>query len=144
MYSAKDLYDFKEFTITWELYPLINHVDESSLSDYNCYDIPVENNTRIEIRVIKDFSYDGRRCWRLHTVWFDGQPVMVIQNAGKEGVDYVNRCITNGVLFLSMCNYINGLLQLDPQTVVIEDANDKTLDLGNFYGQDLDGYFKRY
>jgi hypothetical protein len=45
---------------------------------------------------------------------------------------------------LKMCNYINSLLQIDQHLVVIEDPNDKTLDLGNFYGQDLDGYFEHY
>jgi len=100
---------------------------------------------RIEVRYLKDFDFDGRRVWKLATVWFEGEPVMITQNAGREGDDHSNRYITDGKLFMKMCRYIKTLIPItsscEPEAV---DPNDDIEGLTVFYGNELGGSFERY
>lgn len=101
---------------------------------------------RVEIRVIKDFCFDGRRIWRLATVWFDGGPVMVIQNAGREGDDFSNRFITDKDAFRQMCVHLRDLFapEVDEPYYNCYTGDDVIPELISFYGQSLQDTFERY
>lgn len=104
-------------------------------------------STRIEVRVYKDFNFDGRRFWRLASVWFDNTPVMILQNAGREGDDYVGRIITDDQYFTYMMRHIRSLFRYSADSEFVGDVHDPDEDypaLDNFYGNNLDGYFERY
>lgn len=102
---------------------------------------------RVVVKYIKNHCFDGRRIWRLGTVWFDGEPVMVIQNAGWEGDEHRCRFITDESRFIEMCKHIHNLwdegLNLDHLCTIHtpeEDFGDK---LTTFYGYSLGGQFEK-
>ena len=107
----------------------------------------INRSTRVEVKVHKDFNFDGRRFWRLVSVWFDHRPIMVLQNAGREGDDYVGRIITEERYFNFMMNHIRSLLRYNTSDVLDGDLRDSNEDyqlLDDFYGNSLDGHFERY
>jgi hypothetical protein len=120
-----------------------NHIPEVVDADGLAWDA---TSPRVQIRVIKRFDFDGRRYWQLATVWFDDKPVMIIQNAGREGDDHRARFITDPELYAQMCTHIASLIinvqQLELTDVV--DINDDIDGLTEFYGNELNGPFERY
>lgn len=129
-----------------------NHIPE-----IDAHDISNANETeqRVLIKEYKFFDFDGRRFWRLASVWFDGtkddkladayKPVMIIQNAGREGDDYDGRFITDEKLYLEMVTYIRSLINDRPyQTSDVVDPDVDINNLTSFYGNELDGHFERY
>lgn len=121
-----------------------NHIPEAKLD----WDVPYDKEfPSIEIRVVKEFDFDGRRFWRLATVWFEGLPVMVIQNAGREGDDHEARFITNTELFNKMCRYIESIANVSDDAVCLDVYNEDQeigAKLTTFYGNTLNGHFERY
>lgn len=106
---------------------------------------------KIEMQVYKYFDFDGRRWWRLASVWYsdggDFVPVMIIRNAGREGDDFRDRFITNPEAYSKMVNHIFSLRvveeeKINPKDVVDPDAEIKGL--LDFYGNSLYGWFERY
>lgn len=126
-----------------------NHIPElETLTNYNVQ-IDSKKNKRIEIRYYKDFDFDGRRFWRLASVWLDGEPVMIIQNAGREGDDHHRRFITDPDRFNEMLGYIAGsCCTFDPPERPKNDLYELEEDLGDeiieFYDNHLDGHFERF
>lgn len=144
--TCKDLYDIVDYEIGS---PHVlkgcyyNHIPEANLE----WDMPYEEVfPDIQVRVIKDFDFDGRRFWRLATVWFENKPVMVIQNAGREGDDHEARFITDSETFSRMCRYIERLS--NKEQVVERDVYKEDQEIGakltTFYGNTLNGHFERY
>jgi hypothetical protein len=120
-----------------------NHIEE--VQEAHMLPYPALSD-RVEIRIIKQFDFDGRRFWRLATVWLDGYPVMIIQNAGREGDDHSARFITDALRFREMCAHIAALMvhhvtALSEDTV---DLNQEIEQLTSFYGNELNGPFERY
>ena len=104
-----------------------------------------DKNTRAEVKIIKDFAFDDRRIWALKTVWFDGKPFMVTQNAGREGDDYRKRFITDVGIFKEFVQYVKQLS--DIQEYYLNDVISPEKDfpeLTYFYRHKLDGEFKKY
>ena len=100
---------------------------------------------RVEIKYIKDFYYDGRRIWRLATVWFDGNPIMIIQNAGREGDDHRAKFVTDLDGYIKMVGYIASLLPNEyRESVKTVSIEDDLPELTEFYGQRLDDPFHRH
>lgn len=119
-----------------------NHIPEASIDYYGqIYGVQQE---RVEIRYYKRFNFDGRRFWALASVWFDDAPVMIIQNAGREGDDHAARFITDPEQYTSMVHFIASLRQvkLDEVKDVVKATDD--LPLESFYGNSLDGHFEGY
>ncbi|QST02148.1 hypothetical protein IMZ31_22105 (plasmid) [Pontibacillus sp. ALD_SL1] len=103
-------------------------------------------NEKVMIKVYVDYSFDGRRSWKLASVWFDEQPVMVVQNAGREGDDHSARFITSKELFSKMVEYIESLSEEEETCVgdlYNEDEDVEGLDafydhrLSDFYDPDF-------
>lgn len=102
---------------------------------------------RIEIRVYKHHTFScGRRFWRLAAVFFDGEPVMITQNAGREGDDHVHRFIVDAARYGAMVGHLLSLLR----EVAFDDHRDTTrismdddvAGLTSFYCGELDGRFE--
>lgn len=98
---------------------------------------------KIEVKFLKDWSFDGRRVWQLATVWFEGIPVMVTQTAGREGDDYSKRFVTNQTQFARMCVHIRRLIDVDEVDDLVSE-DDEIEGLTEFYGNSLNGHFERY
>jgi hypothetical protein len=133
--KAQDLYAMTpEYTI------LSSHMLKWHVPEINFYraDPNGDRNTRVSIRVIREVNFDHRRFWRLATVWLDDQPVMVIQNAGREGDDHYDRFVTNGAAYVRMVEYLRTLEI--PEDVDIPRLVDPAQDLPaltGFYGYRL-------
>lgn len=107
---------------------------------------PTDPTGKVEIRYYKDFNFDHRRFWRLASVWFGPHPVMVIQNAGREGDDWSGRYITDKEKYLWLIEHLNTLLICEDfasATKIVEADNDIPT-LTDFYNYKLDGFFDRY
>lgn len=115
---------------------------------YNFVDHPCgwrlssESDERVEIRIIHETYFDHRRMWRLATVWFDGKPVMAIQNAGRSGDDYYAKFVADKDLYLALCRYLRETYR-DEGADEVEDVVAPTTDLGDrldtFYHCTLEG-----
>lgn len=106
-----------------------------------------EYNTKITMKIHKEFDYDHRRFWRLASVWFEGNPVMIIQNAGREADDCARRYITDAIRFREMIMYLYSLPQygqVDDALKDVIDPDEDRDDLDTFYGQSLQGPFERH
>lgn len=146
MITAKEVYALpyeSEINELWSLkgyyYDFLPEIDDP------LYSISLDKNTRLKIRVLKEFDFDGRRFWRLQTLWFDNQPVMIMQNAGREGDDHRKRFITNKELYLKTLDYVRELLDEEEGDRIddLVDENEER-DYLNFYGNHLHGHFERY
>lgn len=125
-----------------------NHIvelDDQLGSDYSYkYNTDHSIFTQIEVRVIKNFNFDGRRFWRLATVWFEGSPVMVIQNAGREGDDHRARFITDPEAYKRMLSYIKSLVPCEVPKIESVGADEEINSLVSFYDHSLGGHFEPY
>ncbi len=141
--TPNELYAMEPEEVTYSLDYLsgvyFNHVDIDEMDMLATFNVKQD---RVEIRMLKNFCFDGRRIWRLATVWFDKQPVMVIQNAGREGDDHQERFITDVEQFSKMVGFIRSLVP--PEQIDVYDPNQQIDGLTSFYGNSLDGPFEYY
>ncbi len=145
--KPSDLYKMKHEEISHHPGELIGfYYDHVKEADVESFDIDPDTQTdRLDIKIIKRHDFDARRYWQLATVWFDGKPVMIIQNAGREGDDHSRRIVTDQWGLHDLCNYIKTLKpreEVDAGDVYDADADVKDLD--EFYGNSLDGIFEVY
>lgn len=90
----------------------------------------LEKDGRIEVRQLVHVQVDGSRYLCMQTVWFDGKPVMITQDAGRSGDDHHRRWITDRNTFMSMCQHLRSFLAtdeeqadvFDPEALVYEEA----------------------
>jgi len=116
-----------------------NHIPEAA--QYH-WDLDFSKNARAELRVVEWFNFDGRRFWLLGSVWFDDKPVMVIQNAGREGDDHRMRFVTDMKTYGEMIGYLCSLrkmgdLQSDHADTRWVKPDQDCGDLTEFYGDRL-------
>ncbi len=142
-YSANDLYNVKDYQVAPDLVLLGKQLPEVPELEWSY--VTNEQALRVQLRTVFSFDFDYRRSWVLTTVWFDGAPLMVLQNAGRSCNDYKQRYITNEALFSAMVNYLKTLLadELDVQDEVV-DPDKSFPELTSFYGNSLGGEFKKY
>lgn len=96
-------------------------------------------NSHIQIRYYKNYSYDGRRIWRLASVWFDDKPFMIIRNAGREGDDHASRFVTDVNTYRAAVSYLRSILPPQFQEISnVVSVDDDIRDLTTFYGDSLD------
>lgn len=144
MITAKEVYALPYESETNELWSLKGcYYDFLPEIDDSLYSVNPEENTRLKIKVLKDFDFDGRRFWRLQTLWFDDKPVMIMQNAGREGDDHRERFVTNKQLYLEVVEYVRKLIGQEERVTDYIDENEK-YDYLNFYSNHLHGKFERY
>jgi hypothetical protein len=119
VFTPRELYDLKPADVSYYLDYLLNpHLPEVyDAMDFNYKE--AEQMQRIEIRVLADQIVSGDRVWTLATIWFDGDPVMVV-NSGEDRHDH-RRWITNKFLFEEMVKWLRSFLP----TVIEEDFVDE-------------------
>lgn len=142
-----DLYKMTPIEETTELYDLAgyiyNHVEELDIFSYLYSSDVSERNTKVKIKIYKNHCFDGRRIWRLASVWFEDKPVMIIRNAGREGDDFHDRFITDKELYLLMIDYIRSLMPREDSIETVSKFDDIP-NLDEFYGHKLSGEFEYY
>lgn len=111
-----------------------NHVPE-----IDGYSVDWKRNERVLVRPVGEKNYDGRRFWRLAAVFLDDKPVMLVQNAGREGDDHAKRFVVDGVAYREMVGYLMSIYEepeIDANSDVIS-LDEERQDLDSFYNDDL-------
>ena len=144
--KINDLYELKPESVLKTPEILVgaryNHVKEANIEDCE-FNRDMEESQVMEIRLLKDWDFDTRRIWRLATVWMHDKPVMVIQNAGREGDDHAKRFITDINLFKELCVHVREFYTLEPRSYKdIYNPNDEVEGLTEFYNNSLDDDFR--
>ena len=120
-----------------------NHIPQ--LDDSFSWSLPADDpNKRVIIKCYKNFAFDFRRFWRLASVWFDEKPVMIIQNAGREGDDHSARFVTDAETYRAMVSYLASLANVQFEKINVVPLDVDINGLTEFYGNSLDGYFERH
>lgn len=104
---------------------------------------PTDPNARVIVRCYKEHNFDGRRFWRICSVWFDSKPIMIVRNAGREGDDHRSRFVTDPAGYDLMVAYLQTLT-MPSIGVKVADVVEPTREiptLTSFYGNHLDGHF---
>lgn len=70
-----------------------NHIRE--LLDYNNGELNHFYVGGLRVKTLAHHAYDSRRFWDLSFVYYKDVPIMLIQNAGREGDDHAIRYIFN-------------------------------------------------
>lgn len=146
--TPNELYKMESLRTETDIAPLFgcyfNHMPEI-VDDYWRIAATEVKNERLEIRYYKDHSYDGRRIWRLASVWFDNKPFMVIQNAGREGDDHAARFITDVGLYKQAATYVKSIVPPDFKELPdVVSADEDVPTLTEFYGDSLQAMSLHY
>lgn len=104
--------------------------------DY-CADLQ-DPESRIKLAIHKDHDFDGRRCWSLWVCHYQDEPILIIQRAGREGDDHVDRFITNERRYKEMIQYIMFHVAKKQIDDVFSVDDDVVID--NFYGYSLSDF----
>lgn len=130
--TARQLYALAAQSVSYDLYwPLEahRHVHEICLSE-----IPEGANERVSVRILEDHAFDDRRYWLLFTVWLDDTPVMICQNAGREGKDHSARYVTDPDAYAQMLAYLASLVQVESLAEQDVQLDDEAPQLTCFHG----------
>lgn len=136
--NAKQIYELNVLRENKELYEIMgfyyNHIPEVDF-----YGVDLSLNTKVVVKEHGYHNFDGRRFWRLASVWYNDKPVMIIQNAGREGDDHAKRFVTDGKLYSDMVYYLFSLEKKPDVKVNDIIADDIDIpELTCFYGHSLD------
>lgn len=112
-----------------------NHIIESGINHLP----PWIKQDRVQLRYYRNYYFDSRRCWILASVWFDEKPVMIVQNAGREGDDHAKRFILDYDIFVKMLGYLSMIYSPPDMERPVKDMveMDQDLPLTSFYGCSL-------
>lgn len=139
MLRLKDVFALpgKPIDLTWGIRSAWFHEIET-YGEIVGHDASVEIEAEGKMRVLCIFerNFDGERFADMHTVSFEGKPVMVVRDGGRGGRDFNDRIIVDEAAFISLCHYIRQKLGTE---VAQEDlASPSQLfypeELFNFYG----------
>lgn len=111
-----------------------NHMPE--LSADMMYQGQFQSCERVMVAVHGEYWLDTRRFWRLSSAWFDHQPFMIMQNAGREGDDHVQRWITDRAVYGAAVTHIYSIYCSDNDHMV--HPHTELGDLTEFYGEKLE------
>jgi len=131
-----DLYKVKPQSIERALWQIIDgyHIPEIDQYDFN-YEA-CEKEGKVETRVYEDYCSDSIRTWFLASIWYQNSPVMIIQNAGRDGQDHMARFITDTNMYRKMVEYLMNFT-VTPDS---DDSVDPLIDIDSltrFYGSEL-------
>jgi len=129
-----------------ELYacpPVRQSTDLYSLSAFVPFDLSGINdgvNTQVVLKYYAYHDFDGRRVWFLFSVWYKNHPIMICQEAGREGNDHTEEFITDADGYTEMIKYIASLIQppVSPLEERFHDPDADIEDLTRFYGTSLE------
>lgn len=130
-----DVYTAKVLSVKNSVYDIESHV-HNELSLYHALDYnKIEESGKIEVKNHYYYQIDYRRYASMSSVWFEGSPIMIVQNAGREGRDHEMRFITDDIKYKLMINFIRSCVIED--SVDVYDLNEEIEELSNFYGYSL-------
>ncbi len=66
----------------------------------------LQSEGRIQVKELANPYIDGNRVAELHTVHFDGEPVLIVQQAGRSGCDHRKRWVTDAPRYFALLGYV--------------------------------------
>lgn len=138
--TPNDLYNTPSQSDSTDLEQLVGWGESPFLPELGYIELPEEhNNQAIIIKTYANECSDGIRVWVLRSVWYKGYPIMITQQAGRDGKDYKKRFITNKQLYNEMLQYIQSLAppKLDPDSEDLVEPDFAGYSVDQFYGGDL-------
>ena len=73
-------------------------------------------NRQASVSLAFRHDMDWKRFSEIHTIWFDGKPVMAFYRMGRFGMDARGRFVSEPVLFEAMARYLLSLAVLMPES----------------------------
>lgn len=142
MMNCRQLYDMGGKELEWvasSLYEFFNEDEVLNLGEI--FSVNDELKEKIIVKSIVSHSFDGRRIWSLKSLWFDNVPFGILQEAGREGYDHINRYISNTCVFKECINFINNLVGIKEEDISdVVDENEFNSDLTEFYGHRIEDF----
>jgi hypothetical protein len=140
VFTPGELYALKPTRVDYGSYHTLSVHLTNEVDTYDLDSDAMEASKRFETRTIVDHDYDGRRGWTLQTVWFDGKPVMVVNNSGRDGDEYHDRWITDGEAFGKMVAWLRTFQPESEQTGFAE-ASQVIPAMTEFYNHTIHDYY---
>lgn len=135
--TIKDIYALKPTKITHTLYEVNRH-----FPNVDFYNIEEETSTRLEIRYYADECFDGERGWSMFSLYFDGKPFMLCQEAGRGNQDFTNQHISDRATYDEFVAYLHSLYAPDPkQDEDIVGLDEDLPCLTEFYNHQLSDFY---
>jgi hypothetical protein len=111
-----------------------------------------KENTEVQTLLYKDFDFDGKRGWRLASMWYKGKPFMITQSAGRYLDDFNKKFVLCKDTYNEAAKYLRTLVPAKPTELYVgeitplgsECVTDNKTTLTTFYGESLNGYFQKY
>ena len=138
MLKLRDIYNLPTTTLSltdWVLrrdwFP---EIDSYHLETTEVLELLAAEN-RLEVRQVLHRNIDGRRYVWMNTLWFDGKPVAIVQNAGREGDDHRRRWVTDRESFNQLLAYLLSRAPL-PEVDEFADPDEERYEeeVFHFYG----------
>lgn len=86
--TANQIYKLPPIKIEKNTYSL-NRFCDFHIPELNSLSINNKMNEYVEIKFYADYLFDVRRYWELTSIWYKNKPVMIVQNAGREGGEII-------------------------------------------------------
>jgi hypothetical protein len=112
-------------------------ISELEYSDSDVLFQRVDDEKKLVIREITNECSDGYRYAAMYSLWYQGKPFMLVQDAGRSGRDHKRRWLTDFDTYVEVCAYLLRLLPRDPESRDGEVAPDAL-----FYPEEFDFYGK--
>lgn len=93
----------------------------------------IDAHARLQLKVLGISHGNGNRYALLATIWYNGCPVMIVQEGERSGAEHAKRWITDVNEYQAMCAYIRSQLQVDFTPVDDDVADGSTM----FYTEEL-------
>lgn len=135
--NANDIYKMpvkKTVTNLWQV--------ENIMSDVVPFGhwLSIPEDSPVEIKIHKNPYIDGTRSWLLVSLWWEGNPVAVGQEAGRAGRDFRKLFVTNRDGFAKLAGHLNALRVMSDGEFEEIDPDADHEGLTNFHGDRLE-YF---
>lgn len=115
-----------------------DHLPEVNTADMTWVEPILKGSLKgiFEIRFYARRSIDERRVWWLYSLYFEGAPVMILQNAGREGDDHTRRIVSHPDRLSRVVMLLRAHLPVEA-TDELTDPTSDVKGLDEFYGDSL-------
>lgn len=141
--TANQIYELTPIKIEKNTYSL-NRFCDFHIPELNSLSINNKMNEHVEIKFYADYSFDVRRYWELTSIWYKNKPVMIAQNAGREGSDHIRRFITDSKAYFEMVDYLSTLCKnYNAYANQIINGDKDINELTEFYSNSLEDFYDK-
>lgn len=92
-----------------------------------------DKNERVKSRIVWDPYIDDRRTHTITTIWYDGNPIGIVQTAGRDGEDFGRRFITDLEGYKAAADYLRSLYFTETNDYEVIDPGKPLRELNDFY-----------